>query len=271
MIDALKGPRCLSRGTVKTLDYGEEFTYEDETLTLHYADHILGTAQVLVEDKEQTRMLYTSDFRYSRTPLVETDMLVMEATYGDPVRVRPFGMMAEGILISLVEQGLKRGPVYVFGYHGKLQKMMRILYEAKVKTPFVVPEKIFRVSKVCEQHGMKLGRQLLPFDGEQSQSMLSKNEPCVVFHHLYSKKKVEGEALRIYASGWEFRKPCRRVGKDEYTVALSDHSDFNELLQYVERCKPELVITDNHRSEAARIFAKEIEKRLKIPAKAAPA
>jgi putative mRNA 3-end processing factor len=270
MIDALKGPRCLSRGTVKTLDYGEEFTYEDETLTLHYADHILGTAQVLVEDKEQTRMLYTSDFRYSRTPLVETDMLVMEATYGDPVRVRPFGMMAEGILISLVEQGLKRGPVYVFGYHGKLQKMMRILYEAKVKTPFVVPEKIFRVSKVCEQHGMKLGRQLLPFDGDQSQSMLSKNEPCVVFHHLYSKKKVEGEALRIYASGWEFRKPCRRVGKDEYTVALSDHSDFNELLQYVERCNPRMVITDKHRSEAASIFAREIEKRLKIPAKAAP-
>ena len=67
MIDALKGPRFLSRGIVETLDYGEEFTYGDETLTLHYADHILGTAQALVEDKEQTRILYTSDFRYSRT------------------------------------------------------------------------------------------------------------------------------------------------------------------------------------------------------------
>jgi len=60
------------------------------------------------------------------------------------------------------------------------------------------------------------------------------------------------------------------VGENEYVVALSDHSDFNELLQYVERCNPELVITDRHRSEAARIFAKEIEKRLKIPARAAP-
>lgn len=270
MIDALKGPRCLSRGTVKTLDYGEKMTYEDETLSLHYADHILGTAQVLVEDKEQTRILYTSDFRYSRTPKVDADILVMEATYGDPVRVRPFGMMVEGILISLVEQGLKRGPVYVFGYHGKLQKMMRILYEAKVKIPFIVPEKIMRVSKVCEQHGMKLGKQLLPFDDEQSQSMLNQNDPCVVFYHSYSRKKVEGGALRINASGWEFRKPCRQVGRNEYTVALSDHSDFNELLQYVERCNPKMVITDRHRSEAARIFAREIEKRLNIPAKAAP-
>ena len=270
IIDALKGPRFLSRGAVKTLDYGKALVYGHETLTLHYADHILGTAQALVEDKEQTRILYTSDFRFSRTPLVEVDILVMEATYGDPIRVRPFSMMVEGMLVSLVEQGLKRGPVYVFGYHGKLQKMMRILYEAKVKTPFIVPEKILRVSKVCELHGMKLGRHLLPFDGEESQSILNQKEPCIVFYHSYSRKKVGGDALRIFASGWEFGKPCRKVGENEYVIALSDHSDFNELLEYVARCNPRLVITDRYRSEAARIFAREIEKRLKISAKAAP-
>jgi putative mRNA 3-end processing factor len=270
LIYALKGSRWLARGTVKTLDYGEEFTLGDDTLTLHFADHILGTAQVLVEDKEQTRILYTSDFRYSRTPMVEADILVIEATYGDPVRVRPFSMMVEGILVSLVEQGLKRGPVYVFGYHGKLQKMMRILYEAKIKTPFIVPEKIFRVSKVCERHGMKLGKQLLQFDCEQAQSVLTHNDPSVVFYHSYSRKKIEGESLRIRASGWEFRKPCRKVGTNEYVVALSDHSDFNELLEYVERCNPRMVITDKYRSEAANVFAREIEKRLNIPAKSAP-
>lgn len=270
MIHALKGPRWLDRGSVKTLDYGEAFIYEDETLTFHYADHILGTAQTLVEDKEQTRILYTSDFRYSRTPLVEADILVMEATYGDPVRVRPFSMMVEGILISLVEQGLKRGPVYVFGYHGKLQKMMRILYQAKIKTPFIVPEKIFRVSKVCERHGMKLGKHLLQVDDEEAQLILTQNEPSVIFYHSYSRKRIDREALRIRASGWEFTKPCRKIGANEYVVALSDHSDFNELLEYVERCNPSLVVTDRYRSEAANIFAREIEKRLKIPAKAAP-
>ena len=270
IIDALKGSCWLARGIVKTIDYKEPLTYEDEILTLHYADHILGTAQVLVEDKEHTRILYTSDFRYSQTPLVKADILVMEATYGDPVRVRPFGIMAESLLVSLVEQGLKRGPVYVFGYHGKLQKMMRILYEAKIKMPFLVPEKIHRVSRVCESHGMKLGKYLLPFNSEEAQLILAQHEPSVVFHHSYSRKKVQGEALQIHASGWEFRKPCRRIGANKYVVALSDHSDFNELLEYVERCNPKMVITDKHRSEAARILAREIEKRLKIPAKAAP-
>jgi putative mRNA 3-end processing factor len=270
MIEALKGSQWLDRGVVKTLDYGEPFTYKNETLTLYYADHILGTAQVLVEDNEQTRILYTSDFRYSRTPLVNADILVMEATYGDPVRVRPFSMMVESILVSLVEQGLNRGPVYVFGYHGKLQKMMRILYKANIKTPFIIPKKIFNFSKVCEKHGMKLGRHLLPFDCEEAQSILSQNEPSVIFFHSYSRKKVKSKALQIHASGWEFRKPCRRVGENKYVVALSDHSDFNELLEFVERCNPRMVITDRHRSEAANVFAREIEKRLNIPAKASP-
>lgn len=76
--------------------------------------------------------------------------------------------------------------------------------------------------------------------------------------------------MRILASGWEFRKPCRRIGANEYVIALSDHSDFNELLEYVKRCSPRMVITDRYRSEAANILAHEIEKRLKIPAKAAP-
>ena len=102
------------------------------------------------------------------------------------------------------------------------------------------------------------------------QLMINQNEPCIVFYHSYSKKKVRGDALRISASGWEFRRPCRRIRENEYVIALSDHSDFNELLEYVERCNPRMVITDRHRSEAANVFAREIEKRLKIPAKAAP-
>jgi putative mRNA 3-end processing factor len=270
MIDALKSPRFLLRENVKTLDYGEAFTYEDEQLTLRYADHILGTAQVLVEDKERTRILYTSDFKSSRTPVVEADVLVLEATYGNPYRVRPFGIMAEGILVSLVEQGLKRGPVFLFGYHGKLQEAMQILHKAKVKVPFILPEKIFQVSKVCEKHGMKLGKRLLLFREEKAQSMLSQREPCIAFYHAHSRRKAEKEALRIHVSGWQFVKPCQRIGEREYRVALSGHSDFNELLSYVERCRPKLVITDNHRFGDAFVLAREIEKRLNIPAKPVP-
>ncbi|KPV63163.1 MAG: Beta-lactamase superfamily domain protein [Candidatus Bathyarchaeota archaeon BA2] len=270
LIDVMKGPQLLMKGNVKTLDYGETLAYEDEQLTLRYADHILGTAQVLVEDAEGIRILYTSDFKLSKTPVVEADVLVLEATYGNPYRVRPFGMMAEGILVSLVEQGLKRGPVYVFGYHGKLQEAMQILHKAEVEAPFVVPEPVFQVSKVCERHGMRLGNCLLLSSEEKAQSILNQHEPCVAFYHMYSRRNVGKETLRIYATGWQFIKPCQKIGKGEYRVALSDHSDFNGLLQYVEKCRPKMVITDNHRSGDALALAKEIERQLNIPARPVP-
>ena len=43
LIDVMKGPRLFMNGQVKTLDYEETLTYEDNTLSLHYSDHILGS------------------------------------------------------------------------------------------------------------------------------------------------------------------------------------------------------------------------------------
>jgi putative mRNA 3-end processing factor len=271
LIDVMRSPLFLMRGDVKTLDYRETFVYDDERLTLHFADHILGAAQVLVEDAGGVRILYTGDFRVPRTPVVEADILVIEATYGNSSRVRHFTEDVEDILVCLVEESLMRGPVFVFGYHGKLQEVIEVLHQAKVGVPFVMPEKVFHFCKVCERHGMRFGRRLLLSQDERAQTMLSRGEPCVAFYHMNSRQRVgEGNGVRIFVSGWEFREPCRKRAENEFTVALSDHSDFHGLLRYVEESKPKMVFTDNYRSGDAVALAKEIQRRLGIPAKPLP-
>lgn len=265
LLEAMRGRWSLANGNIKTLDYEESLIYEDEKLILHFADHILGTAQVLVEDAEGTRILYTSDFRLPKTPVIRADVLVTEATYGNPMQVRPFEKIVENALVSLVERNLKQGPVYIFGYHGKLQEVMQILRNARVKAPFIVPEKVFRVSKICEKHGMTLGRYLLNSE-EETQSMLKKGSSFVAFYHVNSRRYVGKEAFRVLVSGWEFSSPRRQIGDNEHIIALSDHSDFLGLLQYVEESRPKLVITDDYRTGAAKTLARQIEKRLKIPA-----
>ena len=71
-------------------------------------------------------------------------------------------------------------------------------------------------------------------------------------------------------SGWEFNSAVREVAENDYVVALSDHSDFDGLIEYVRRCRPRLVITDNFRAGHAKTFAKEIRKRFGISALALP-
>ena len=270
IIDVINGPFFLASSLVQTLDYGETVNYDGERVTLFKADHILGAAQVMVEDCEERRIVFTGDFRIDETPILESDVLVIEATYGSPTCKRSFGASVKASLVSLVEKGLKQGTVYVFGYHGKLQEVMQILRTAGVNVPFIAPEKIFQISKACEKHGMHLGH-LVSSTEQEAIELLGRNSPCIVFCHTQSRSDVGLNCFRIFISGWEFSSAVRQTGIKEYSVALSDHSDFNGLLEYVRRSKPEQVITDNFRVSNGETLAKEIRKTLGISAIALPA
>jgi len=269
LIGVLESTRCLAGGNVETLNYGKTMVYEDEQITFFRADHILGAAQVQVEDAEGFRIVNTGDFRIEDTPVLPADILVMEATYGSPWCRRAFAKEVKNQLVSIVEKGLKHGTVYIFGYHGKLQEVMQILSMKGLEVPFVVPERVFHVSKVCEEHGMNVGSLMLS-DTKEGREMLETNSTCVAFHHTSSKNRIHENAFQITVSGWEFNSALHEVGDKEYIIALSDHSDFYELIEYVKQSKPKLVITDGFRAAHAQTLAKEIHKRFEIPAVALP-
>ncbi len=270
LAEVMNGPLSLESNPVEAVDYGRTIEYGDERITLVKADHILGAAQVLVEDAEGGRVAYTGDFRLDGTPPVsDCEVLVVEATYGSPLCKRSFELDVKELLVSMVEKRLREGAVYVFGYHGKLQEVMQILHGANVSVPFVMPERVFRVSEVCERHGMRLGGLTLSTEKE-GRDLLDGNLPCVAFYHMNSRGSVGLSGARICVSGWEFHSPCRQIGDREHLVALSDHSDFNGLIEYVRRSKPRRVVTDNYRVSYGETLAREISRRLGIPAVALP-
>jgi putative mRNA 3-end processing factor len=254
--------------TVKTLEYGKVLKYGDEKISLLKADHILGACQVLVEDAGGIRIVWSGDFRLEGTPIVDCDVLVIEATYGSPSCRRNFKIDVRELLVSMIEKRLRGGTVYVFGYHGKLQEIMQILRTADVEVPFVMPERVFDVTKVCEKHGMRLGCLSRSTDKE-GHELLDANLPCVAFYHMNQRQHVGLRNSRICVSGWEFRVPCRQIGDREHLVALSDHSDFDGLIEYVKRSKAKQVITDNYRSNGDAL-AKEIQRRLGVSAVSMP-
>jgi putative mRNA 3-end processing factor len=267
MVAILRSRRTAFSEKVETLKYGVKFTYEDEGLSLFNAGHIIGSAQVLVEDAEGTRIVYTSDFKMPEAKVIECDLLIMEATYGNPSYTRPFKALVESAFVSLIERELKRGPVYIFGYHGKLQEAMEILRRGGINVPFILTKRVYLVAKVCEKYGMRFGDHFVVESEEAEEAMKA---PYVGVYHMNQDYQVTGDVAKIYLSGWEFDEPCKKTSHRKYTVALSDHSDFDQLLEYVEECKPKLVITDKHRVGDAVALAKEIWKQLKIPAKPMP-
>lgn len=270
LIDVLEGPFGARLKNIETLEYEKQIQFDGEQLTLYKAEHILGAAQVLVESEEGERVGWTGDFRLHGTlPLSDCDTLVVESTYGNPMCRRSFEVDVRKILVRMVEQRLKGGAVYVFGYHGKLQEVMQILHDAEVEVPFVMPERVYQVSKVCERHGMRLGC-VTQSSQKEAKTLLEENLPCVAFYHMNSRGKVGLANERICVSGWEFHRPCRRIGEREHIISLSDHSDFDGLIEYVRQAKPKRVITENHGGGHGETLGEEISRRLGISAMAMP-
>ena len=265
MIVAIRGKRLLSSPKVHMLDYLTSFGYGNEKVTFYDAGHILGSAQVVVQTSDHLNVAYTGDFKYPYSPLPPADILVMEATYGNPDHVRSFESEVESQLLSLIGSLINTAPVILLGYHGKLQEMLQILGKAKMRVPIILQRRTFLVARALERSGHIHGHYVLA----NRDNMNSLDAYIGLFHMKAADGLPEG-VIKVYLSGWEFDQPIKQIGEKEYVAALSDHADFCGLIQYVEHNNPRCVITDNYRAGDATSLANHLQARLGIPAQPMP-
>jgi putative mRNA 3-end processing factor len=244
------------------LEPNRRFQVGDECLTIYPANHILGSAQALVETK-QGSVGYTGDFKQPDTPVMQPDALVIEATYGAPMYQRQLGE-AEVAFVEIVEKCLKNGPLTVYAYAAKVQEAMSLL-NGFVDADFLLDKECHKMAQVYSRHGYRLPQfhQL----GAAKDSDRSSGSNKVIFKTL-GKSNEKCSGTKIILSGWS--SSVVNTIRGGYMIRLSDHADFTQLLQYVEESRPRIVYTDGSRSSYAQVLAKAIEKRLGITARAAP-
>ena len=262
MVEILRGVRGLT-----PLPFGQTKEFAGEWVTLFQAGHILGSAQVLVEKQNGRRILYTGDICLQRAKVIPAHILVTEATYGHPSQVRRFKGRLEERLGNLLGKLLKSGPVHIFGYHGKLLETLAMLRRLGLTVPIVLPQRTYDLARLGEKYGMEFPPYLSSTSQEGREA---RSGSYIALYHTGAKKYLGGKAFRITLSGWEFNQPWRQLSQRDYLLALSDHSDFEELMEYVQRCGPELVITDNRRAGDAQTLARQIKEELGIEARAMP-
>lgn len=255
--------KTLYRNKMVRLSYYEEYIYGEEKLVLIPSEHILGSAQVLIET-HNIRVGYTGDFKLGKNTKImnDLDVLIIESTYGDPTYRRPFKNEVEDLLVDIVLDGLEMyGRVVIFGYHGKIQEAMQILRRNGIQEPFLMPKRIYQVTKIAEKYGFNIG-EYYNVKSLKGREILKSNK-YILFEHFnkVNYRRLGSNTLYIVLSGWMFEEPIKKL--DEYTwlVALSDHADFDELIEYVENAKPKLVIVDGSRQGNAEALARELNKR----------
>lgn len=230
--------------TVRELPYREPFAWDDYQLTTFPAGHILGAAMLLVETPDQS-LLYTGDFRLRPSATAElaepprAQWLVMECTFGSPEFRMPPREQVIADLVGVVRQSLAAGltPV-IFAYVlGKAQEVTRILTSAGI--PVRQHRMIYELSQLYEQCGCPLGDHSLydpSIDAEPSAALILPPPG-----HRWGGPSPPQRSVTIAVTGWGIEPRYKFRMSVDYAFPLSDHADFDELIECVERVQPERV------------------------------
>ena len=215
------------------LPWEKPAVFEKWRVTLFPSGHMLGSAQVLLE--KDFRILYSGDFKLRKNAaareiaIPETDILIMEATFGRPeFRFPPQEKVLEAML-EFIEGCFNEGTVPLFFAYsmGKAQELMVLLGRAGVELR--VHEHIARAAAVYEKMGYRFGRYDVLREGERG-------EFAVIYPPSARKNPILSplKARTALVSGWALR----HSGPYDVGFPLSDHADYQDLISYVEAVDP---------------------------------
>jgi len=222
------------------LPYRRPIEWGGLRLTTFPAGHCLGSAMLLAEDADGRSLLYTGDFKLGPSATAEpaelpsAETLIIESTYGGPTYRLPPRQQAIQRLIELVRGTLDAGAVPVVHAYilGKSQEVTRLLTDHDI--PVLQHRHIYRVSQVYEQCGVRLGRYgLFGSDAPSGWAL-------VVPPRWHADEQL-GRTVDIAVTGWAVDPAVRYRWKVDHAVPLSDHADFDQLIEAVERVAPRQV------------------------------
>jgi len=232
----LKNPNVLSS------EFGQPIPMNQHTINLFPAGHILGSAQIKIESK-QGSLLYTGDFKIKSSRTVEnfkfvnTNILIMESTFGLPKYTLPPRENVEDELIETCRQLLKKGRVpVVFAYAlGKGQEALKILTDAGL--PVAADYEIIKFLPVYQSQGIEFGT-FKKFKRSEFRGSVLLLPPRYRYQRYI--RSLDG-VYRIFLSGWGMDDGAARRLFVDRVLPISDHADYNELIQLVETTKPNVV------------------------------
>lgn len=231
---------AVERG-VKIQNYVE--SYKD--MELVDSGHILGSRALVIGKNE---IMYTGDFSQRDRGFLKklepknVKVLIVESTYGKKgYSFPPTASIIENVMRMISEAYNAGIGISLHGY--TLGKAQLIEYLFQSWRPLVVHKNIEKMNAVYRRFGINIP---IPDMVIERSSQLPE-APFVYVAPTY--ESVYNVYASIRFTGW-----ARVISR--YAVPLSDHADHDELLNFIKKVNPELVITIHG-------FDKELAKELR--------
>lgn len=230
------------------VDYGEPLALGDTTVSLHPAGHVLGSAQVRVQRGDDVWVV-SGDFKRDDDPtcepfeVVPCNTFITEATFALPVyRWPPAADVAADILDWWHANAAAGRPSLLFCYaFGKAQRVLAELAALTDRTVYVHGA-VDKITALYRDAGVTmLPTEKVDLRGRRDWSGELIIAPPGAAGSRWMRRFRD--ASTGFCSGWmRVRGNRRRRGYDRGFV-LSDHADWPSLLQTIEDCGAERILT----------------------------
>lgn len=221
----------------QAIAYGEVLDINGVKVTLHPAGHILGSSQAMLE-YDGWRVVVSGDYKRRRDPTCELfrvqqcDIFITEATFGLPVFRHP----PDETQIAKLLHALKLYPercVLVGAYAlGKCQRIICLLREAGYDDTIYLHGAMQGLCDLYQANGVDLGS-LAPVADVAKEDLQGKIvlAPPSALHDRWSRRLPD--PVTAMASGWMTIRARARQKLVELPLVISDHADWDELVQTI--------------------------------------
>lgn len=263
----LKNADLVYRDNFRSVEYLREVLVGDSRVTLVPSGHILGASQVQVTLNTGERLGYSGDFQWPLERVVEAETLVLDSTHGNPIYQRRYRQHeVDERLLELLRKKVNAGLLLVRGHTGALQRVLTLI-AGQFQVPLLGNAFTLRECDIYCRYGFP-ARELVDYRSSEGKDLLRRGRGIVLLRMNEKPPELSTRPIKVMLSGYisDPKDPILQFADDDFRVALSDHADFDGILDYVTATGAKTVITDNARGGHAVELAHELRVRLGINA-----
>jgi len=255
------------RENIEVVSLDHPIPIEDCQIVLVDNGHMLGSVQVEVTLFNGLRCGYSGDFSWPLERVIEVEELVLDSTYGSPDSVRRFTQEeANNRFVDLVVERIKAGPVLISSHRGTLQRAVSCL-DGVIKNPIIASPRLCNELEVYQRHGYSFA-EVLNTSTKEGKLAINEGKYIRLYGTGDQRPTDPGKATSITLNAFMNRldDPVVEHSEKAFRVALSDHADYEETLEYVRTTGTKKVMTDTTRGGHGVELAQALKRELGIDA-----
>ncbi|MGF1522241.1 MAG: ligase-associated DNA damage response exonuclease [Leptolyngbyaceae cyanobacterium] len=244
------------------VQYGEKLKFGDTWVSFHSAGHVMGSAQVRVESKDEVWVV-SGDYKRCADPTCEPfevipcDVFITEATFGLPIYKWDSGEETSQRIYDWWQSDLER-PSILFCYSfGKAQRVLSELTKLTDQTVYVHGA-IAALNKIYEAQNIPLLPTVSTSDVERSYKYKGDLILSPPSGHRSSWMKRFKSPQTGFASGWMAVRGARRRRGYERGFVLSDHADWSSLIRTIQETGAKQVYVTHGQNDVLSRYLREV-------------